>query len=168
MKPDWDKLITSFSASTTILVADVDCTAGGKSKCQEVGVKGYPTIKYGDPDHLQDYEGGRDFDSLKKFADGLGPMCGPANIDLCDEDKKAKIAEYKAMDEESRWLKIEEQEQAIAKLEEDFKEFVQELQSKFDEANKKKEAELERIKDSGIALLKGVQKQASKREKTEL
>ncbi|OLQ03763.1 Type-2 histone deacetylase 2 [Symbiodinium microadriaticum] len=41
--------------SSDVLIADVDadCTAGGKSKCEEVGVRGYPTIKYGDPDDLQ-------------------------------------------------------------------------------------------------------------------
>ena len=30
---------------------------------------------------------------LKKFAEGLKPLCSVKNIDLCDEEKKAKIAE---------------------------------------------------------------------------
>merc|ERR1712193_546212 len=58
-----------FKDSKTALVADVDCTAGGQSLCNEVGVRGYPTIKYGDPNNLEDYKGGRDFDALKKFAE---------------------------------------------------------------------------------------------------
>ena len=50
----------------------------GKPLCDSNGVRGFPTIKYGSPSALEDYEGGRDFDSLKKFADeNLGPSCGP-------------------------------------------------------------------------------------------
>eukprot|EP00439_Symbiodinium_sp_Y106_P016274 s4979_g2.t1 len=92
MKPDWDKLMKEHSGSKDILIADVDCTAGGKSKCEEVGVRGYPTIKYGDPDDLQDYKGGRSFDDLSKFAKGLGPQCGPGNKDIqtvSDKDVEA-------------------------------------------------------------------------------
>merc|ERR1712063_99206 len=89
--------MAAFEGSATVIVADVDCTAAGKSKCEEVGVRGYPTIKYGDPDDLQDYKGGRSFADLKKFADGLGPQCGPANLDLCDDAKKTQIAEFQAM-----------------------------------------------------------------------
>merc|ERR1712007_391520 len=102
MKPDWDKLIKEYEDSKTILVADVDCTAGGKAKCDEVGVRGYPTIKYGDPDDLQDYKGGRSLADLKKFAEGLGPQCSPANLDLCDEDKKSQIEKYKALSADAR------------------------------------------------------------------
>jgi len=79
-------------------VVDVDCTADGKETCQKHGVEGYPTIKYGDAGDLKDYQGGRDFDSLKKFADeNLGPSCGPAHLDLCSEEVKAKIEKFMAM-----------------------------------------------------------------------
>eukprot|EP00592_Proboscia_alata_P028156 CAMPEP_0194442332 /NCGR_PEP_ID=MMETSP0176-20130528/126066_1 /TAXON_ID=216777 /ORGANISM="Proboscia alata, Strain PI-D3" /LENGTH=232 /DNA_ID=CAMNT_0039268409 /DNA_START=185 /DNA_END=883 /DNA_ORIENTATION=+ len=101
MKPDWDKLMTEFADSATGLVADVDCTAAGKSLCETHGVKGYPTIKWGDPAALEDYQGGRDFDSLQKFAsESLKPMCSPNNIDLCDDEKKAEIEKVQAMSDE--------------------------------------------------------------------
>ena len=45
-----------FGGSATQLVADVDCTACGKDLCDANGVKGYPTIKWGSPDDLQDYQ----------------------------------------------------------------------------------------------------------------
>jgi len=64
MKPAWDKLMTEYSSSKSALVADVDCTAAGKPLCDSNGVRGFPTIKYGDPSNLEDYKGGRDFDSL--------------------------------------------------------------------------------------------------------
>merc|ERR1711920_385523 len=98
MKPDWDKLAAEYKDSTTIGIYDVDCTAGGKAKCDEVGVRGYPTIKYGDPDDLQDYKGGRSLADLKKFAEGLGPQCSPANLDLCDEYKEESEKKDKAME----------------------------------------------------------------------
>merc|ERR1712013_41600 len=97
-----DKLTAEYKDSATVLIADVDCTAGGKEKCNEVGVRGYPTIKYGDPNDLQDYKGGRTFADLKKFADGLGPQCGPANLDLCDDAKKKQIADMQAMSASDR------------------------------------------------------------------
>jgi len=98
MKPDWDRLMEEFKDSSTSLVGDVDCTEAGKDLCETHGVKGFPTIKHGDPSDLKDYQGGRDFDSLKKFAsENLGPQCGPTNLDLCDEAVKKKIEGYMAM-----------------------------------------------------------------------
>eukprot|EP00930_Biecheleria_cincta_P020694 TRINITY_DN154_c1_g1_i1.p1 TRINITY_DN154_c1_g1~~TRINITY_DN154_c1_g1_i1.p1 ORF type:complete len:128 (-),score=31.46 TRINITY_DN154_c1_g1_i1:325-708(-) len=87
-----------FKGSPTALVADVDCTADGQSLCTKHEVKGYPTIKHGEPGDLKDYQGGRDFASLKKFAEeNLGPTCGPNNLDLCSADVKKKIEGYMAM-----------------------------------------------------------------------
>ena len=34
---------------------------------------------------------------MKEFAAGLGPTCSPANLELCDDEKKSKIMEYKKM-----------------------------------------------------------------------
>ena len=64
-----------FKGSPNALVADVDCTADGQSLCEKFEVRGYPTIKYGDPGDMKDYNGGRTFDDLKKFAsENLGPQ----------------------------------------------------------------------------------------------
>merc|ERR1719506_1390526 len=117
MKPAWDKLMGEFEGNPTVLVADVDCTAGGKDLCSDIGVRGYPTIKHGDPADLQDYKGGRSFDDLKKFASEMKPSCSPKNIDLCDDDKKKQIGEFKAMGAEKREAQIKEQEATQEKLE---------------------------------------------------
>merc|ERR1712039_1022786 len=135
----WDKLATEYKDSTTIGIYDVDCTAGGKSLCDGVGVRGYPTIKYGDPEDLQDYKGGRSFADLKKFAEGLGPQCGPANLDLCDADKKAKIGEYSKLSVEEREKKIKEKETEMEKAEKDFKTFVESLQKQYEDERSKKD-----------------------------
>jgi len=158
MKPAWDKLMEDFKDSKTALVGDADCTADGKALCDKVGVRGYPTIKYGDPNNLEDYKGGRDFDSLKKFAEeNLGPSCGPANLDLCDDDKKALIAKFSAMSATELDAAIEEKSTGMAKLETDFKEFVEGLQKQYTEANEKKDKDLAALKDSGLGLMKSVQ-----------
>jgi len=122
-----------FQDSTTALVADVDCTAGGESLCQQMEVQGYPTIKYGDPSDLKDYNGGRTFDDLKKFAEeNLGPSCGPATLDLCSADKKAKLEKFMQMS----LAKVEGKIQSAFKaLEEDvplMKKVIGHLKSKSD------------------------------------
>jgi hypothetical protein len=169
MKPDWDKLMEEFKDSTTQLVADVDCTADGKPLCEANGVRGYPTIKWGDPSYLQDYQGGRDFDALKKFADeNLKPMCSPANIDLCDDDKKAEIKKYQDMKKEDLEKSIKEKEDEQTKVEEDFKKLVEGLQKQYQEANENKDKKLEEIKNSGLGLMKAVLATSKSEAKDEL
>merc|ERR1712084_177246 len=148
--------MAAFKDSSSVLIADVDCTAGGKSLCDEVGVRGYPTIKHGDPSDLQDYKGGRDFAALKKFADGLGPTCSPSNLDLCDAAKKASIEEFTTMGAAKREEMIKEKEAESAKLEADFKAFVEGLQKEYKDASEKKDKDIEAIKSSGLGLLKAV------------
>jgi hypothetical protein len=87
-----------FKGSPTSLVADVDCTTEGKDLCEKFGVQGYPSIKYGDPAEMKDYQGGRSYADLKKFADeNLGPTCGPANLDLCSESDRTKLEAFMKM-----------------------------------------------------------------------
>jgi len=161
MKPDWDKLMAEYEGSKTVLVADVDCTTGGKELCSSVGVRGYPTIKTGSPDDLQDYKGGRDFKSLKKHADSLGPSCGPGNLELCDDEKKKQIAEFTALGAEKREAMIKEKEEESEKLEADFKAFVEGLNKAYKEESAKKDEAAEAIKNSGLGLLKSVHKFAA-------
>ena len=168
MKPDWDKLMKEFEGHKTTLVADVDCTADGKALCEEVGVQGYPTIKSGDPSDLQVYEGGRDFAALKKHAEGLGPLCSPANVGLCDDAKKQQIKEYAAMSQAARDKAIAEKQGAIEKAEADFKELLEGLQKTYKEADEKKSADIKAIKDSGLGLLKSVNAHVTKGGKIEL
>jgi len=168
MKPDWDKLTKEYEGSSTVLIADVDCTAGGKELCNSVGVRGYPSIKTGDPSDLQDYKGGRTFNDLKKHAESLGPTCGPANLDLCDAEKKAKIEEFMALSAEKRDEMIKENEAASEKLESDFKAFLETLNKQYKEESEKKDAGIEAIKSSGLGLLKSVHNFEAKKAKEEL
>lgn len=157
MKPDWDKLMEAFADSKTAGVFDVDCTAEGKPLCDANGVRGYPTIKYGDPSNLEDYQGGRDFDALKKFAEeNLKPMCSPTNIDLCDDDKKAEIKKFQDMGEEDLGKYIEGKEKEQEDAESTFKDEVSKLQASYQKLSEDKDAKMDEIKKSGLGLAKAV------------
>jgi len=162
MKPDWDKLMKNWNKgkkAANTLIADVDCTSdGGKALCEKVGVKGYPSIKWGDPNALEDYEGGRTYDDLKKWAKtNLKPVCSPKNIDLCDDEKKAKIAELQALKPEDLASQITAKQAEIKSAEETFDKEVKALQARYEELQKGKEEATKKVKDSGLGLMLSVQ-----------
>jgi len=120
MKPAWDKLMKAYKGNPSSLVADVDCTAAGEPLCQKNGVKGYPSIKYGTPGKLQDYQGGRDFDSMKSFADNnLGPKCSADNLSLCSTKKQEAYKKYLDMDAKELEKLTREKRQEVKTMEEE-------------------------------------------------
>jgi len=87
MKPAWDRLADTFKKSDNVIIADVDCTAAGQSLCQKIGVKGYPSIKYFVDGVQRDYNGGRDFETLKKHVETkLGPPPPPCTLKTRDKN----------------------------------------------------------------------------------
>jgi len=157
MKPAWDKLMTEYAGHATALVADVDCTAEGKPLCEQVGVEGFPTIKWGDPSSLEDYDGGRGFEELQTFAkENLKPICSPANIDLCDDAKKAQITELLKLNADELESKIAEKDAELKEAGETFDAEVQKLQEKYEALEKEKTEKQKAIKESGLGLMKAV------------
>jgi len=157
MKPDWDKLGDEFSGSKTVLIGDVDCTVE-KDLCSKYGVRGYPTIKYftGNPDG-DAYEGGRDYNALKKFADeNLGPSCSNDNIDLCDDEQKAILDKYNAMSAEERKKIVDEANAKVEEAEETFKAELKKLQAKYEELMKKKDEDVKALQTMDLRLLKTI------------
>ena len=65
---DWERLTEEFAGHETILIAESDCIGDGEALCNEVGVTGFPTLKFGDPFDLEDYEGPREYKELSAFA----------------------------------------------------------------------------------------------------
>jgi len=157
--------MSSYADSKSVVIADVDCTADGKSLCEKHGVSGYPSIKYGDPTALQDYQGGREGKDLEKFAaENLGPTCGPDNLDLCDAIDKKFIDKFKKWDIDELDLSIEEKDEKIKTMEAAGKKVVDGLQkqitdaqSKIEKENKKKDDGIAKAKkDSGYGYMKAV------------
>lgn len=155
MAPDWEKLADEYASNPTALVAEVDCTAEGEGLCGEV--QGFPTLKYGDPDALEDYEGGRSYDDLKKFAEeNLKPMCSPANIDLCDDEKKAEIKKFQGMVGAELDKLIEEGEAKVKDAEKTFSDELQKLQDTYERLTKEREETEAAVKASGLGMMKTV------------
>jgi len=140
MKPDWDKLGGQFKGSRKVLIADVDCTVH-QGLCGEHGVQGYPTIKY----YLKDgskkgeaYNGGRDFNSLKKFVDqtlDVGPACALDSLEDCTPREKEVLEAAAAMSKGDRSKKVMEIKDEIAAkkkqakdLEKEWKKMEEELE----------------------------------------
>merc|ERR1712039_467803 len=143
MGPAWDKLIKAYKGSKTALVADVDCTAAGKPLCETHGVEGFPTIKWGDPSSLEDYEGGRDLKDLEKFAEeNLKPLCSPSNLELCDDEKKKQITELQALSEDELSKKIDTLETEMKSVSENFDKEVEQLQATYEKLEKEKTEKL--------------------------
>merc|ERR1711935_1150617 len=146
MAPDWEKLSDDWASSEVGLIAEVDCTTDGKPLCDQNGVKGFPTLKYGDPMALEDYSGGRSLKDLADFAkENLKPVCSPAKLDLCDADKKEQIEKFMALP-----------------AEENFNDEVQKLQTKYQDLMAEKDAAAAAVKSSGLGLMKSVKAFAAK------
>jgi len=159
MKPAWDQLGDEFKSSKTVLIGDVDCTVE-KDLCGKYGVRGYPTIKYFTSSTAADgdaYEGGRDFDSLKKFADeSLGPSCSNDHIDLCDDEQKQTLEKYNAMTAAERKKILDDANAAIEEAEEHAKSEVKKLQTKYEQLMKDKDETIKAVQTPELRLLKTI------------
>ena len=149
-----------FSSSTTQLIADVDCTTPNNDAfCNANGVQGFPTLKWGDPDDLQEYQGPRSYEALKEFAEAnLKPMCSVKNIDLCDDEKKTLIEKYQRMSVEDLEAAVEEKMQLIDDAEKNFDDEVEKLQQKYESLEKERSEAVAAVKASGLGLMNSVLK----------
>lgn len=169
MKPAWDTLMGEYENSETVLVADVDCIGDGKELCNEVGVQGFPTIKYGDPSNLEDYKGGRDVDSLKKFASDLKPACNIETLENCSDQQKETVKALKETSVEDLEAKVKEEEESRKDAETNFQNEVKKLQTQYQKLVGEKEKSLADIKDEyNIGIVKAVLKGKKSTDKAEL
>jgi protein disulfide-isomerase-like protein len=167
IKPTWDALMKEFEGHPSILIADVDCTAAdAQGLCADVGVKGYPTLKHGDPSALEDYSGARELGELQKFAETLKPACSPANIDLCDDVAKAAIEAFRNMPAADLEAKIQQKEKLVKEAEETFSAEVEKLNEIYKNLLDARDKTTKDVKASGLGFMKAVRaavKQAGKK-----
>jgi len=153
MKPDWDTLASEFADSKTVVIADVDCTAGGKPLCEKYGVRGYPTIKYFNPpdEEGEDYKGGRTLADLKKFASTeLGPGCSVDTLDNCSEEQKKELETYIAMAADERAKMLEDMKTELSAAEAKHEALLKELQATYKESMDS----LEKLKETSAPKIK--------------
>ena len=84
-------------------------------------------FEYDNPYDLEDFDGACDYNSLATFASGLGPSCGPCNIDLCTEESKAQIEKFSAMSFTDLKKVVEEKKEAIQAADDHFQSEVKKL-----------------------------------------
>ena len=157
MKPAWDTLMSEYEGSENILIADVDCINSGKDLCEKVGVQGFPTIKHGDPANLEDYKGGRDANSLKKFASELKPSCDIVSMENCDEEQISTINTFKEKTEDELQQMIDDEEKERTDAEKLFQDEVKKLQSQYEALNEGKEKSItEAAAKYNVAIAKSV------------
>uniref|UniRef100_A0A7S1T1J1 Thioredoxin domain-containing protein n=2 Tax=Eukaryota TaxID=2759 RepID=A0A7S1T1J1_9CHLO len=165
MKPDWDKLGKHYADSDSVLIVDVDCTAAGQGVCQKMGVKGYPTIKYfmaGDKKG-KDYQGGRDFASLKGFAEKTlnKASCNAVTKNGCKANEVAFIEKHEGKSVDEIKAEVVSKAEELAALKKEKREA--------EKAYKEQEKEYKRkelLLTKASAILKQMEKHAGK--KTEL
>lgn len=153
MKPDWDALGDKYKDSKTVLIADVDCTAGGKSLCDKHGVRGYPTIKYYNPpdEDGEDYKGGRDLAALSKFVENeLGPGCSVDTKENCSADQLTQLSKYIDMDAAERASLLDSKKKALKDAEDAHNELLKKLQAQF----KDSQDALEKLKEDSAPTIK--------------
>jgi len=156
MAPDWDKLMKEYEDHATIAIHEVDCTTAGKPLCDSNGVKGFPTLKHGDPNNFEDYDGGRDYAAFSAFAKTLKPLCSPSNMDLCDDEGKAQIAKVQALSDDELKAEIAAAEKKAEDAEATFKTELDTLQKTYKQLQDDKDATLAEVKASGVGLKKAV------------
>ena len=158
MKPAWDELADEYKGSSSYLIADVDCTTDlNKPFCAEIGVRGYPTVKYGDPGALEDYKGGRDLKSLKKHVENkMEPVCSPINEGNCSDEQKALLKKFAAMSSDELAAETKKAQDELKKAESENKQAIKKLET--DYAAYKKE------KGGTIGLMKAVKLSSKKDE----
>lgn len=154
MEDAWEQLEASFEHSKTKLIAEIDCTEE-KELCADFGVSSFPTLKWGDLYHLQDYEGPREYESLKKFSDKhLKPGCGPDHVQLCDKATRREIRRLKQLTlaELDKEMAVEtERVNAVDAAQQDF---VEGLEAQYKAESDLKDVVKKSIMDSGLTLMK--------------
>ena len=145
MAPAWSKLMDEYADSATVVVAEADCTGKGKKLCEKHGIKGFPAIRHGDPASLEEYKGGRDFDSLSDFAAGLLPPCNVNTLRNCDEEQIQDISELGLLTEEELQVRVSEYDQSVTEINAVFKDAVSELQKTYQTLTKTKDDSLSKL-----------------------
>lgn len=106
MTPAFDEVADLFNdGNTGAQLAFVDCTVQDKL-CQKFGVTGYPTLKVFTPEAPEgkDYQGGRDVNSLKSYAETnlATAKCSAADGGAkCDEKEKSFLDKFTAQGKEA-------------------------------------------------------------------
>jgi thiol-disulfide isomerase/thioredoxin len=162
LAPAWDQLAADWKDKTsTALIAKVDCTQssssseGGKKLCDKFRVSGFPTIKYGDPKALQDYNGGRSYHDMAAFTTAqLKPPCSVETIESCDETTKQELLDIMKNTNDEILALIQQEKQKLNDANHEFKIKTKELEQQYNVMVAEKDRKIKEIKESGLDTAK--------------
>jgi len=160
MANDWNRLAQKWKDHAVGLVAEVDCTDhkdGGKILCNYLGIESFPTLKYGDPHNLDDYEGGRSFDELDAFAEeNLVPLCSVENLEKCDDNMKQLLQELLAMDRAELEKSIEKEEKELELAQKQFQKVVDDLTKQYEAAEIARRKAIDEVMEGQLGTMRQV------------
>ena len=136
-------------------MAEIDCDGDGKPLCDANAISMLPTIKYGDPNELQEYHPQElTYNELSSFAhENLKPLCLPTRLEFCSDEEKALVESYMAMTMDELDAKISELESIANEAIGTFDAEVFKLQQTFEQLDAEREARFKSILDSGLTTL---------------
>ena len=141
------------------LVAAVDCTSpDGKQLCTTHRITGFPTIRYGDPKDLQQYNGGRTYRDLAAFSKAnLKPPCSPLSLDSCtDEAVKLELQAIITMSDEEIQALIKEERKKLKDASKEFRLRSKDMENQYNELLSAKEKKIKEINESGLGIAKSI------------
>ena len=150
LAPEWAKL-----KHDEVVVAEVDCTQN-KKLCADVGVRGYPTLKHGDPSDLQDYKGERTYDALNQFLLTLGPPCDIDTRKHCSDKQLERLDEYEKLSVGDLDQLLKDEAKTRDEIETLFKSSVEKLQEQYNIAVQKKEDSLSELVEYETGIIKSL------------
>lgn len=109
MQPDWDRLQKDFADTPNVVIADADCAGSAQSFCGQYTVQGYPTLKTIKNGKDSDFNGGRDYNSLKRHVEkelNPRPACSLESKDACAPGDRKILEESEAMSKADRSTKL--------------------------------------------------------------
>jgi hypothetical protein len=159
--PAGEKLAADWEGHNIGLVGEVDCTSKwGKATCEMQEIFSFPTLMYGDPRNMEEYEGGKSYAELSAFAKEnlVVPVCSVENVDPCNDESKTKIQQYEHMSFEELESLIDAEEAKVIAAKEEFENELERLQEMHDQAAMAKYEALAAVRRGGMPLMKAVLK----------
>jgi hypothetical protein len=125
LAPDWEQLAEAWDGDKVVLIAEMDCTSDARILCDEHRIRGYPSLKWGDPSHptqFVDYKNDdQSFDALNRYTrENLKPVCSLNNIDICDDESRRGIEKVMEMTDKEIDELIAKEEKAAKDAEKEF------------------------------------------------
>jgi len=119
------------------LIGEVDCTdQGGEPLCEQFLIQGFPTILFGDPTGLEEYEGGRSYEDLSKFTKEhlQKPICSVSDthVQHCTEAQQRVIAKLKQMTADDLVRAVTEVDEKLKKVQAEFDAYVDSLNDQYE------------------------------------